>query len=83
MRIFVDDMIEVQKYLDEKCIGSCRYNALDIKKCAYAFVKSLHDFGVTTKSMNGCLRTYGHATFPKSDIHEMTFVLQVGSGGLV
>lgn len=83
MRICVENMDEVQKYLDEKCIGSCRYNALDIKKCADALVKSLHGFGVTTKNMDGCLRTFGHVTFPKSDIHEMTFVLQVGKGDLV
>lgn len=83
MRICVENMDEVQKYLDENCKGSCRYNAADVKRCADALVKSLYSYGVTTKNMDGCLRTYGHATFPKSNIQEMTFVLQVGEGALV
>lgn len=83
MRICVENMDEVQKYLDENCKGSCRYNAVDVKRCADALVKSLYGYGVTTKNMDGCLRTYGHVPFPKSNIREMTFVLQVGAGALV
>lgn len=83
MRICVENMDEVQKYLDEACKGYKRYTAEDVRKCANALVKSLYSYGVTTKSMDGCLRVYGHATFPKSDRKDMFFVLQVGEGALV